>query len=266
MRTRLVRVRRRGRTLWWAILFLIAAMALYVRVSLPMLRQLRDGADMQTVGHGERVTREISIDALSAYLISFGVYDSTPSAQIEAARYVSRGAAGYVLEGESRQVIGSGYEEEEEARQVCAMLREREGIAASVVSLSAPAVTMRMTAGSAQIEAFLDAEQTVRACAPALLQLSFSVDRGEASAYQAGQVIRTHRGKVDDALQTLRAQCAEQPNAFFNDLMLLMEDMLSQMDKMQKETGVMALSSRLKYFYIDARVRQIRWMNDISGT
>ncbi len=253
--------------MWWAILFLIAAMALYIRVSLPMLRQMQNTEDDDDVDTGARVTREVSIDALGTHLISFGAYDTAPSAQIEAARYVSRGAAGYVLEYNSgKQVIGAGYDDESEAQAVCAQLQKSEGIAASVISLSAPGVTMRMTAGSAQIDAFLAAEQAVRSAALAVGQLSFSLDRGEATAVQAGNVIKTHSDRVDGALKALRAQFARQSHEMFDGLEQLMEDMLEQMEKMQKETGAMALSSRLKYCYIDARVRQIEWMNDLSGS
>ncbi len=269
MRTRLVRVRRRPRAMWWAVLFLIAAMILYIRVSLPVLRQMRSGEE-EEVDTGARVTREVSIDALETHLISFGTYDAVPSAQIEAARYVSRGAAGYVLEAspgeQEKQIIGAGYDDKSEAQAVCAQLHKSEGIAASVVSLSAPQLTMRMTAGSAQIEAFLEAEQAVRSAALAVGQLSFSLDRGEATALQAGNVIKTHNDKVDGALKSLRAQSAQQSHEMFEGLERLMEDMLDQMKKMQQETGAMALSSRLKYCYIDARVRQIEWMNDLIGS
>jgi hypothetical protein len=243
-------------------LFLILAMALYIRVSLPLLRQLHlSGGEARQSEHGERVTQEIAMEALKTCLISFGEYAGTPAAQVEAARYVSRGAAGYILEGERRQVIGSGYEDEEEARQVCAMLREREGIEASVIVLDAPAVTLRITAGALQIEAFLRAQQLLRGTAVELLQLSFAVDRAEASAIQAGSVIQSRQVRLSEALRELRAQCGEQPHALFDGLTEIMDDMLAQLEKMRKETDAMALSSRLKYFYIDACVRQIGWMN-----
>lgn len=264
MRTRLVRVRRRGRSMWWAILFLLAALLLYIRVSMPTLGQLRESiGQQQSVSTGERVTREITVEALSVYLISFGAYDSAPSAQIEAARYVSRGAAGYVLTTDVRQVVGAGYDDREQAQTVCAQLQKREGIAASVIDLSAPQLRVRITAGSEQIAAFLAAEQTMRSAAQALGQLSFALDRQEATALQAGKVIQTHHKKVKDALEGMEAKCAGQSNVLFDPLTEMMRSMLAQMDKMQQETVMMALSSRLKYFYIDARVQQIEWMNDI---
>jgi hypothetical protein len=123
-----------------------------------------------------------------------------------------------------------------------------------------------MTAGSRQIEAFSQAQQLLRDSAETLMQLAFSLDRGEASAYQAGNIIRTHFQKLSAMCELLGAQYAGREDEVFFRLICMTEDMLAQMEKMQKETGIMALSSRLKYCYIDARVRQIEWMNDISAS
>ncbi len=264
MRTRLVRVRRRPRGIVWAVIFLALAMGLYIRVSLPALYEMQLEA-ASAPERGERVTREVTIDRLQAYLISFGGYETRSSAKIEAARYVSRGAAGYILDDDRLYVIGAGYANREDAEKACAQLREREGMTCSVIAQDAPALTIRVTAGSEQIAAFLEAEETLRSTAGAIGQLAVSIDRGDATARQAIGVIQTHLRKVEAAEEALDRQMGDTKTPLFEGILTLLDDLEEQLEEMMEETGAMALSSRLKYAYIDFRVREIRLMNGLGG-
>ncbi len=265
MRTRLVRVRRRPKGVVWAAVFLVAAMALYIRVSLPALRKMQ-AEETSAAGHGSRVTREAVIDGLEVWMVSFGRYGGMSEAKVEAARYVPRGAAGYVLEDEGYSVIGAGYASETDAEKVCAQLTAAEGIGCAAESASASPVTLRMTAGSEQIAAFLEAEQTLRETAGALGKLAFSVDRGDADAEQAVEVIGTHLDHVKNAEKKLREQLADSESGIFGELLSMLGDMAGQMEEMRREKGAMAVSSRLKYCHVDFRVREIEWMNGISAS
>ena len=264
MRTRLVRVRRRGGTVVLAVIMLALAAAVYIRVSLPALREMEaEAAD--AVSRGERVTREIVIDPLEAHLVSFGGFDEMSGARVEAARYVSRGAAGYVLENDRMEVIGAGYDTQEEAEKVCVQLEAAEGIGCSVVSIDSPETVLRMTAGSEQIAAFLKGEQALRSAAGALGQLAFSIDRGEANVKQAFLVIESQLQKTEDAAQELSLQAGESGNRVFSELLTLLEELSAQMEQMLSENSGMALSSRLKYTHVDFRVREIKMLNDMMG-
>ena len=81
---------------------------------------------------------------LETHLVQFGAYEDALSARIEAARYMPRGAAGYVLEGSLYRVIGAGYDSRQDAQGVCERLREEEGMEASVYSLSSGEVELTM--------------------------------------------------------------------------------------------------------------------------
>lgn len=265
MRTRLVRTRRKtGSATAWVMVFLLVALGTYIKVSLPVLQRMR-AEEAAVSGPGERTTKTVEIGPLEAHLVSFGGYHTEAEAQVEAARYVPRGAAGYILDGEMLMVIGAAYGEKEQAEKVCAQLSASEGMSCTVVSLETEGVRMRMTAGSEQITAFLTGEAALREAAGGLGRLSFSIDRREATAQQAAEVIATHEKKVSGALETLSELTEGTQSEFFLSLEGMLEEMVAQMKEMQKETGAMALSSRLKYFAVDFLVREIEWLNGLGG-
>lgn len=260
MRTRLVRVRRRPRGILWAIFFLMISMAAYIRVSAPVLREMREeGGEKQEAG--EWVSEVIVIEPLSIYLVSFGGYDVMNSAKVEAARYVPRGAAGYVLKKEKLYVIGAGYERREEAEKACVSLAAKEGLACAVIDVFSPKVEMRMTAGRLQIEAFAEAEKALRSSALTLGRLAFSADQGDVSLTQAQEVVRTHLEKITSAKDTLDAQVPEADSSLFKEMSTLLDEMISQMEQMLAAEKRMIISSRLKYLYADMMVREIGMMN-----
>lgn len=263
MRTKLVRVGRRPKTVIWAVIMLALAAAAYIRVSLPALCRMREES-VEAVGTGERITREIVIEPLTAYLVSFGEYDVMSSARVEAARYVSRGAAGYVMQADKFEVIGAAYARKEDAEKVCEQLRAAENIECSVRSIGSPETTLRITAGSEQIAAFLTGEQTLRDSAEALGQLAFSIDRGEANAKQARMVIESHIRRVDDARKEINLQTEDSRNNMYQTLEKLLDELYEQMEEMLLETSGMALSSKLKYAYVDFRAREIEMLNNLA--
>lgn len=260
----MVRVRRRPGTLVWAVILLAAAMAFYLYALLSGVRRVQT-EETGVLFSGERVTREVKIEPLQTYLVSFGGYDVENQAKIEAARYVSRGAAGYILDGEQLLVIGAGYGEEEQAEKVCAQLEAEEGMSCRTVSMESPSVSLRMTAGEKQIEAFVLGEQALRSAASALQQLAFSVDRGDATAEQAGEVIETYLEKISGAYERLVQQTEGRNSEIFQSLEEMLADMLDQMKEMLQEGKPLFLSSRLKYCYVDFSVREIEWINRLNG-
>jgi len=259
MRTRLVRVRRKPRGVFWAMVMLAVSMAVYIRVSVPMLREF--GREETKTEPGERVTEEVSVEPLGIYLVSFGGYDVMNSAKVEAARYVPRGAAGYILKKEKLYVIGAGYAEKAEAEKACVYLAAQEGLACAVIEMYCPGVNMRMTAGSAQIEAFLDAEKTLRGCAQTMGQMAFAVDRGEASLSQAQEVVKTQRKKLEAAQKALLEAAGGTDSGVFRGIGTLLEEMLVQTGQMLEDEKTMGLSGRLKYCHIDMTVREIEMLN-----
>ena len=76
MRTRMVRVRRRGGGIRRAMVLLAVCALFYGRTALPALLQTQREAP-GAVDHGERVTREIRLEGVQAHLICFGIWSAT---------------------------------------------------------------------------------------------------------------------------------------------------------------------------------------------
>lgn len=263
MRTRLVRVRRKPGGVLWALAFLLLSMAVYIRVSLPALKKMQTES-AGGVQSGQRVTEEVRIAPVEIYLVSFGGYDVMNSAKVEAARYVSRGAAGYILKRDRLYVIGAGYSEREDAEKACVFLAAQEGLACAVMEAVSGEVVMRMTAGERQIEAFVEAESTLRRCAELMGALAFSVDGGSATLQQAQEVVRTELAKVGSAKQKLDAQSGGNENEVFRGMSSLLAEMGRQMEEMLKEKKTMGISARLKYACVDITVREAEMMNALG--
>lgn len=260
MRTRLVRVRRRPKQLTGAMVFLMLAAVLYIRASLP--GQIRLQTEPEETE--ERVTREAVLEEMEIHLVSFGGYESGQAARVEAARYVSRGAAGYIMEADWHYVIGAGYARQSEAERVCAHLKREEGLACGVISLHAPAVQLRITAGSGRISAFTDAQRLVRTSAVLLGQLSFSIDRGETSVRQALGLIGRQAEQTAAAEQKLRSRQGTADPYMIGAYLKLLADLTERMEEIGLAEGAMELSSRLKHLYIEFSLREIELMNGLG--
>ncbi len=262
MKTRMVRVRRRPGAVTWALTMMMAAAFVYVRVSLPVKERL----PLAAADPGERVTREVEIEALDIWLISFGGYSTESGAKVEAARYVSRGAAGYILKEETLlEVIGAGYTTREEAETVCARLAAEEGLDCRIIGRSSSKVKLRITAGVKQIEAFLQAEQALRKAAGVLGQLAFSIDRQEANVEQARSVLRAQQEMIGEAAQALSMQMEKEAGGIFASLSALVEAAEEQIEELLAVRKIMALSSGLKHCFLDLTMREMALMNELNG-
>lgn len=261
MRTKRVRVRRRrsGRMLWGlTLLMMLAALALHLwmpKAAEPIreeeISQVGAAAALQSAD--QRVTKEIEFPELRRFLIQFGVYDSLDNARVEAARYVERGAAGYLLYDGRYRVIGAAYDGREEAERVANRLKEQENIACYVYEISAPAVKLRVTAAPEQIAALIGAESALREQSLAFGRLAYQLDGSEADEAQACLEI----GRCAQAIHAARMELAQVAGERINqvtqqllDGMERAEEQMAKLSSFQEQTRL-DLSSKIKYNYIE---------------
>ena len=118
---------------------------------------------VESVSAAPRVTREIRLRALKMYCVSLGSWPDAGNARIEAAGFVSRGAAGFVREVDGVwHVLGAMYGDQRDARRVAKRLTESGEARAEVLCLEAGAVTLRVTAPERQIGAIAAADEKIR--------------------------------------------------------------------------------------------------------
>ena len=210
---------------------------------------------------------EIALQPLSAFLIQLHSGDSAEAARIEAARYIRRGAAGYIMpEGGSHSVIGAMYFVRADADAVALRLVEKEQLAAQVLERGAVGVRLRITATAAQIGAFMAAEQSLRSLTDRLAALAVQLDQSattpEAAARQIGLI------HAESALRhrALTEAVGEDENPLMAELTALCKSLCDDTGEGLFAAGEspLSFSSKIKYNSISMRLAHIAFMQKLA--
>lgn len=115
-----------------------------------------DAGKAESVSHaddGLTEQEEITLPALSCYMLQMGVYSEYENAVAQAQALQTRGAGGYILEDFGRhRVIASGYDTLEKLDSVRQQLNE-DGIETAKYEIHIPEMVFRVTANKKQINA-----------------------------------------------------------------------------------------------------------------
>lgn len=255
-----VRVRRdRPSALTWAVALAVTMLAVYfVTLSAPAEKKTEDASA------GVRVTRELEFAALTVHFADLGCHADASAARIAAAAYVARGAAGVVYEdGAGFHVIGAGYALEADAKRIAERLGRQEGIETGVLTLSAPGLSLRVTAPEEDAETIAGADRTLRTQMEQLSTLALQVDRGEVSAASARTLAKVSAAEVRAVRKRMESISggADQPVcAAMTGMLRSLEENLSRV----KGEGA-ELSGQLRCCHADCAVRLIAFLKNPSG-
>ena len=221
-----VRVRRERPTA----LALAVALCLTMLVVYVLTLDVKGPEVVESMAAAPRVTKEIALDGLSGWAVSMATCESPEAARMQAAAWVSRGAAGCVrqLDGAWR-ALGALYDSRKAAERIAKRLSEDEGIEAEVIPLEAKGLTLRVTAPQAQIDRLTGADALLRQQVRQLGEVALQLDRGEISPEAARALCAlaaTDSAKQAEALEAI-------PGAGENDLCASLIGQLRQMARMQ---------------------------------
>ena len=222
-----VRVRRERPTA----LALAVALCLTMLVVYVLTLDVKGPEVVESMAAAPRVTKEIALDGLSGWAVSMATCESPEAARMQAAAWVSRGAAGCVrqLDGAWR-ALGALYDSRKEAERVAKRLSAEEGIPAEAIPLEAKGLTLRVTAPSAQIEAVAGADALLRQQGARLGEAALQLDRGELTPDAARALCAlaaTEAGRQAEALAAI-------PGATENRLCAALIGLLRDMADMQR--------------------------------
>lgn len=259
-----VRVRRdRPSALSWALALAVTMLAVYlITLSAPGAQEAEDASS------GVRVTREIDFQGLTVYFADMGVYPDEWQARVAAAEVAGRGAAASVYgDAAGFHVLGAGYALEADAKRIAERLGEQEGIGANVLSLSAPTVSLRVTAPEGDAEAIADADRILRAQLDQLNTMALQVDRGEISHASARTLARVASSEARSARKRLEEidGGADQP---------VCAGLVAQLKRLEENLGAVtgkntdgaALSGRLRCCHVDGTLALIGFLNELGKT
>jgi len=245
----------------WTLVMLLAALTMYL-----VTEGLSSPGQRAVSAPVEQVTWEIP--PLTVSLIVLARAGDEAAARIEAARYVARGAAGYILPGSSEYlIVGAGYDSADEAAKVMKKLGEEEKMTASIATREAPALTVRLTGSRAQVDALIGAEKALKDAAFSLGEAAFSLDAGTLQLSGAREALLSARADARKAREALVKAAGSQPNQASEGLTLLLsqlEDACSTM-LFDAQTSPLFFSSQMKYNHIDLRLRHIDYINRLAA-
>lgn len=214
-----------------------------------------------------RATLVIELPTASLYCACFGTYEDAGEARVEAARYASRGAAGYIRAEEGNfLVLASAYGTEGDARSVCAHISEDEGIDTSVRAYAAEAVSVRVTATQRQLSALSAAVDALGKYPGELNALALRIDGGELDSKTARALVEVALTELSRLERELRVSLADTDDRFATGVYALLNELAASTRAVSADDALkgLALSSVLKYNYIASRLGVIDFMNALK--
>lgn len=247
---RTIRVRReRPTAVSWAIALAITMLIVYL-LTLDVGRNVV----VESVSAAPRITREVSVDKQEMYIISMCKCNSAAEARMQAAGFTARGAAGYAYEADDGwHVLGAAYDREKDAKRIAQRLKDDEGIEATVLTIGADSVAMRITAPETQIEAIINADQIMRDQTFQLGDMALQLDRGEIKPDAVRTLCALAATEAGDAAKTIQGI----PGAAENGLCAALIDRLNHLKSLldaiikRNDTSTTDLSGMLRCAQID---------------
>jgi hypothetical protein len=262
-----VRVRRdHPSALSWAIALVLTMLCVYL-IALGQVERAPEASIASDDG-SPRVTKELSFEPLAVYSVCFGEFPTAEEARIEAARYVQRGAAGYVHEeGGVFRMLAAGYPVEADAKRVAENLSQSEDLTCTVFPRSASRVRLRITATEKQIETLTASEAELRRYAAELAEIALQLDRSEIDPDAARTLIAVTASRLDEMLRNLRAIPGASENAVCSGLFSLTEQLRASLFVLSSENSrtALSLSGKIKYNTMEATFRHIDYLTALNG-
>lgn len=258
-----IQVRRdRPSALSWAVALMVTMLAVWlITLNAPAAQKAADAAAQP------RVTREVDFQGLTVYFADLGAFESEWQARVSAAEYAQRGAAGVVREsGGEYRVLGAGYTLEADAKRIAEKLGQQEGISTGVIPMSAPTVSLRITASEPDAEAIVSADLILRQQLTQLNSMALQVDRGEISFASARTLSRVAASEIRDARRSLE----EIPGGEDQPVCAALIGQLSALEKdlsgVTKSLSAGAeLSGQLRCCHVSGMLRLIDFLNALCG-
>lgn len=253
-RVKIVRSRPSGGRI--VIAFLITALIVFL-LTLSFQRE-EEKKDEQE----KRIVREITLSGGEGFIVHFGAFESETDAMIACARYMNRGAAGYLFPyGGKYYAAGNLYDNEAEADENAKRL-QRNGIHAETFRISGREVILKLTGTEEKIDALGAVYEMYLQAERELMKLSGKLDSGETSLSKANVALSVLR--YDARLAMKKTACLSKENKTVREMLDLFEKGFSNLETLHENAGgEMILSARVKHALIGMRVTRYEFLNGL---
>ena len=158
------------------------------------------------------------------------------------------------------RLLGAGYALEADAKRISEKLAQEEKIETSVLILTAPGLSLRVTAPEADVETIAAADRMLRTQMDQLNTLALQVDRGEISSSSARTLAKVAQSEVRAVRKKLEmiAGGGEQPVCAA--MIQLLNGLENNLSGVTGEGAV--LSGQLRCCHSDCALKMIRFLNN----
>jgi len=245
----------------WAAAFLCVMLVVY-GVTLSVKEEKR-----HVQANAPKTVHTLALDGLEMHLVQLGAFSDRSAARVAAAREVSRGAAGYVMDGSVYRVIAAGYASREAAETVCMRLAAEEKMDACVYSLSSGACEGNITATQEQFDALIAAEKTIRLAENTLAETADLLYRGDILPRQAQNILAVLESDLSGAHSRLASAYSGEKSEIASGFLQLLRTLCESCGRLSNEMGLTNLyfSSQIRYSYIQTGIEHIRFLKSWSS-
>lgn len=213
-----------------------------------------------------RITESINIGAMNFYGIQMGAFNDKENARSAAEQLKSKGGAGYVLEDQFSRVMAMMFQSEGDAKAVREQLKNQ-SIESQIYELKCSGVDMEITASSEKIEGIKSTFSLLREKLEVMESIIKDLDNDRITTEQAINKIIAIKddilAKSEQLGQYSVTQEGSQVLTGLKDLLMGQVDNLVEITQ-GKMSDKVAVSSKIKYTYIDMIVKYKIYMDQIT--
>jgi hypothetical protein len=213
-----------------------------------------------------KIKDTLKANALSMYAIQMGAFTDGSNAEVFAQELRAKGGAGYVLNDGFHRVLAIGFQTEEDARQVKEELKAS-GTESHVYRIASTGVDMTITATEANVNAIRAAYELWEDKYVSLENIIKELDSGTISSLEAYDRIEGIQAAIEEKRNELEALNAKQKNnTILAGLVSLYDGGVNSLNEIlsQNSSDKVAISSKIKYTYIDMLMRYKDYMDQIT--
>ena len=195
------------------------------------------------------VSETITVDTVSSYLLQLGAFSKSTNAESEAISARSRGAAGFILEGDGYfRVIASAYDTVEDLQSVQEQLKESEDIETGSFLLESQELELKVSGAQSQLDALKQAFNTIKSLRETLHDLVVEFDKQNITQASCLDTLKTKANLMDDAKKAINDDAKN--NTVVASLVELMTKLSGHIEEMESQDTVAEFSAQLKYAQI----------------
>jgi len=236
-----------------------------MELTLPGTNEQDDNQDNKEE-NASKATETVKVQAMNFFGIQMGAFNSKENAQTVGEQLKTKGGAGYILDDQYSRVIAMMFLNENDAATVIQQLKNN-SIEAQMYELKCPGVEMEITATSQKIEGIKSTFSLIQEKFGDIETIIRDLDNDKITMEIAINRISQIKNEIVDKIELLNQYSATQEgNKVLSGLKSFLSNQINNLDQIMQGnmSDKVAISSKIKYTYIDMIVKYKEYMEQIT--